>query len=95
MRTRATPDPDVDGRLGAQRDQVLDVGRAQADWYTVFAKTGDPDLARAHDSITAFIVERELGRRVDVGRIDHKMGVRGVDTGELVLERRARAGPRT
>ena len=32
-------------------------GVREADWYTVFAKTGDP-TSRAHDSITAFIVER-------------------------------------
>ena len=38
---------------------------AEADWYTVFAKTAEP-TSRAHDSITAFIVERgwdgRLGR---------------------------------
>ena len=56
-------------------------GVAQADWYTVFAKTGDPS-SRRHDSIIAFIVERgDAG--VSVGSIDNKMGVRGVDTGEL------------
>ena len=36
------------------------------------------------DSISAFIVERGY-EGVSVGRIDDKMGVRGVDTGELVL----------
>ena len=50
----------------------------------MFAKTGDP-ASRAHDSITAFIVERGWDG-VSVGRTDHKMGVRGVDTGELVLD---------
>ena len=59
-------------------------GVREADWYTVFAKTGDP-ASRAHDSITAFIVERSWDG-VSVGRTDHKMGVRGVDTGELVLD---------
>ena len=59
-------------------------GVREADWYTVFAKTGDP-ASRAHDSITAFIVERKWDG-VSVGRTDHKMGVRGVDTGELVLD---------
>ena len=59
-------------------------GVREADWYTVFAKTGDPS-SRAHDSITAFIVERDWDG-VSVGRTDHKMGVRGVDTGELVLD---------
>jgi alkylation response protein AidB-like acyl-CoA dehydrogenase len=58
-------------------------GVREADWYTVFAKTSEPS-SRAHDSITAFIVERAWDG-VDVGRTDHKMGVKGVDTGELVL----------
>ena len=59
-------------------------GVVEADWYTVFAKTGDP-ASRAHDSITAFIVERNW-EGVSVGRTDAKMGVRGVHTGELVLD---------
>ncbi len=59
-------------------------GVKEADWYTVFAKTADP-ASRSHDSVTAFIVERGWDG-VEVGRTDHKMGVRGVDTGELVLD---------
>ena len=58
-------------------------GVREADWYTVFAKTSEP-TSRAHDSVTAFIVERKWDG-VEVGRTDHKMGVKGVDTGELVL----------
>jgi alkylation response protein AidB-like acyl-CoA dehydrogenase len=58
-------------------------GVREADWYTVFAKTSEP-TSRAHDSITAFIVERKWDG-VEVGRTDHKMGVKGVDTGELLL----------
>ena len=86
MRTRAEPDPTA----GHQGDWILTgtkcwmSGVREADWYTVFAKTGDP-ASRAHDSITAFIVERAWDG-VSVGRTDHKMGVRGVDTGELVLD---------
>ncbi|MBV8235826.1 MAG: acyl-CoA dehydrogenase, partial [Acidimicrobiia bacterium] len=38
-----------------------------------------------HDSITAFIVERAWDG-VSVGSTDRKMGVRGVDTGELLLD---------
>ena len=45
-------------------------GVVEADWYTVFAKTGDPS-SRAHDSITAFIVERGW-EGVSVGRTDAK-----------------------
>ena len=40
--------------------------------------------ARKHDAVTAFIVERSWDG-VDVGSTDRKMGVRGVDTGELLL----------
>jgi alkylation response protein AidB-like acyl-CoA dehydrogenase len=83
MRTRATPDPDDAGGWILNGVKCWMSGVAQADWYTVFAKTGDP-ASRRHDSITAFIVERSAAG-VSVGSIDRKMGVRGVDTGELVL----------
>lgn len=59
-------------------------GVVQADWYTVFAKTSDDVTARDHNSISAFIVERSWPG-VEVGSTDRKMGVRGVDTGELLL----------
>ena len=59
-------------------------GVRQADWYCVFAKSGAVD-SRAHDSVSAFIVERSWPG-VDVGRVDRKMGVKGVDTGELLLD---------
>jgi alkylation response protein AidB-like acyl-CoA dehydrogenase len=61
-------------------------GVVQADWYTVFAKTSDDVTDRNHDSISAFIVERGWDG-VQVGSTDRKMGVRGVDTGELLLDR--------
>ncbi|MDP9074777.1 MAG: acyl-CoA dehydrogenase family protein [Actinomycetota bacterium] len=82
MQTRAVRD---DGRGGwiLTGTKCWMSGVAQADWYTVFAKSGDIG-SRAHDSITAFIVERSSDG-VAVGAIDRKMGVRGVDTGELVL----------
>jgi len=50
----------------------------------VFAKTSAAD-SRAHDSITAFVVERGWDG-VEVGNVDKKMGVKGVDTGELLLD---------
>ncbi len=83
MRTRATPDPDVAGGWVLNGLKCWMSGVREADWYTVFAKSAEP-TSRAHDSVTAFIVERAWPG-VDVGRVDHKMGVRGVDTGELVL----------
>ncbi len=84
MRTRAVPDPDRDGGWVLTGGKCWMSGVAEADWYTVFAKTAEP-TSRAHDSITAFIVERQWDG-VSVGRRDHKMGVRGVDTGELLLD---------
>jgi alkylation response protein AidB-like acyl-CoA dehydrogenase len=83
MRTRATEDPDNEGGWILNGVKCWMSGVAQADWYTVFAKTGDP-ASRRHDSITAFIVDR-AAEGVSIGSIDRKMGVRGVDTGELVL----------
>jgi alkylation response protein AidB-like acyl-CoA dehydrogenase len=83
MRTRGVPDPDREGGWILNGTKCWMSGVQEADWYTVFAKTSDP-ASRAHDSITAFIVEREWDG-VEPGRTDHKMGVRGVDTGELLL----------
>jgi alkylation response protein AidB-like acyl-CoA dehydrogenase len=83
MRTRAVPDPDRDGGWILDGVKCWMSGYNMADWYAVFAKTGDV-TSRKHDSITAFIVEREWDG-VDVGVPDRKMGVRGIDTGELVL----------
>ena len=77
------PDPAADGGWVLNGTKCWMSGVVEADWYTVFAKTKDP-ASRAHDSITAFIVERAWDG-VAVGRTDHKMGVRGVDTGELLL----------
>ncbi|MGH8989569.1 MAG: acyl-CoA dehydrogenase family protein [Acidimicrobiales bacterium] len=84
MRTRATPDPDCPGGWMLTGTKCWMSGVREADWFTVFAKTGDPE-SRAHDSVTAFVVERGLDG-VSVGRTDKKMGVRGIDTGELVLD---------
>ncbi len=84
MRTRAVPDPDAEGGWILTGTKCWMSGVREADWYTVFAKTGDPE-SRAHDSITAFVVERSWPG-LSVGRTDHKMGVRGVDTGELLLD---------
>jgi alkylation response protein AidB-like acyl-CoA dehydrogenase len=83
MRTRGVPDAGGGGGWVLNGSKCWMSGVREADWYTVFAKTKEP-TSRAHDSITAFIVERKWDG-VEVGRTDHKMGVKGVDTGELVL----------
>ncbi|HMC42126.1 MAG TPA: acyl-CoA dehydrogenase family protein [Acidimicrobiales bacterium] len=84
MRTRATPDPDRSGGWVLNGAKCWMSGVAQADWYTVFAKTAPDVSSRSHDSVTAFVVERRWPG-VEVGSLDRKMGVRGVDTGELLL----------
>ncbi|MEZ5179919.1 MAG: acyl-CoA dehydrogenase family protein [Acidimicrobiales bacterium] len=81
MRTKAVQDGD-EWVLNGTKCWIS--GVVQADWYTVFAKTSDDVTARNHDAITAFIVERSWDG-VEVGSTDRKMGVRGVDTGELLL----------
>ena len=81
MRTNARPDGD-DWLLTGTKCWMS--GVRQANWYCVFAKTGPVD-SRAHDSVSAFIVERDQPG-VSVGGIDRKMGVKGVDTGELLLD---------
>lgn len=84
MRTAATADPEVDGGWILDGVKCWISGIAQADWFTVFAKTGPKD-SRNHDSISAFVVDRN-SPGVSIGRVDRKMGVHGVDTGELILD---------
>jgi alkylation response protein AidB-like acyl-CoA dehydrogenase len=81
MRTKAVRDSD-DWILSGTKCWMS--GVVQADWYCVFAKTGPAD-SRQHSDISCFIVERSWPG-VSVGRTDDKMGVRGVDTGELLLD---------
>jgi alkylation response protein AidB-like acyl-CoA dehydrogenase len=81
MRTRAVRDGDGWVLNGTK---CWMSGVVQADWYCVFAKTSDDPAERRHDSVTCFVVERGWDG-VEVGNVDRKMGVRGVDTGELLL----------
>ncbi len=81
MRTKAIKDGDEYILSGTK---CWMSGVVQADWYMVFAKTKEP-TARDHDSITAFIVDRD-SPGLTVGSTDRKMGVKGVDTGELLLD---------
>src|SRR5438309_8167592 len=81
MRTRAVRDGDGWVLNGVK---CWMSGVVQADWYCVFAKTSADPADRSHDSVTCFVVERSWDG-VEVGATDRKMGVRGVDTGELLL----------
>jgi alkylation response protein AidB-like acyl-CoA dehydrogenase len=53
-----------------------------SDFYTVFAKT-DPDAG--HRGISCFVVEKDFAG-FSVSKLEHKMGVRGSPTGEIVLD---------
>ncbi|MGC8480000.1 MAG: acyl-CoA dehydrogenase family protein [Acidimicrobiales bacterium] len=81
MQTRAVLHPTKESTWVLNGVKCWISGARQADWFTVFAKTGDPH-SRDHGSITAFIVERSW-EGVSVPRVDKKMGVHGIDTGEV------------
>jgi alkylation response protein AidB-like acyl-CoA dehydrogenase len=53
-----------------------------SDFYTVFVKT---DPAAGHRGISAFVVERGF-EGFAIGKLEHKMGMRGSPTGEVVLD---------
>ena len=90
MQTRATPDPEVPGGFILNGTKSWISGGKQADWFTVFAKKGDPS-SRLHTNIGAFIVDATTPG-VSRPRVDRKMGVKGIDTADIVFED-VRVGP--
>jgi alkylation response protein AidB-like acyl-CoA dehydrogenase len=79
METRAVRDGDhyvLNGR------KAWITGAGVSDLYTIFAKT---DPAAAHRGISAFVVERGFPG-FSIGKLEHKMGMRGSPTGEAVLD---------
>ena len=78
MRCRATRDGDH-YVLSGSKYWITNAG--VSDTYTVFAKT-DPEAD--HRGISCFLVEAEWGVRV--AKLEHKMGLRGSPTGEIVLD---------
>src|SRR5207248_4351867 len=79
MSTRAVRDGD-DWVLTGRKIWITNAG--VSDLYTVFAKT---DPAAGHRGISAFVVERD-SPGFSIGKLEHKMGVRGSPTGEIVLD---------
>ena len=53
-----------------------------SDFYTVFAKT---DPGAGHRGMSCFVVEKDF-TGFAVSKLEHKMGVRGSPTGEVVLD---------
>jgi alkylation response protein AidB-like acyl-CoA dehydrogenase len=79
MRTRAVRDGDHYVLTG-RKLWITNAG--VSDYYTVFAKT-DPDAG--HRGISCFVVEKTFPG-FSVSKLEHKMGVRGSPTGEIVLD---------
>ena len=79
MRTRAVRDGD-NYVLTGRKMWITNAG--VSDFYTVFAKT-DPDAG--HRGISCFVVEKDFPG-FSVSKLEHKMGVRGSPTGEIVLD---------
>jgi alkylation response protein AidB-like acyl-CoA dehydrogenase len=52
-----------------------------SDFYTIFAKT---DPSAGHRGISVFVVEKDWG--VKVAKLEHKLGVRGSPTAQIVLD---------
>jgi alkylation response protein AidB-like acyl-CoA dehydrogenase len=83
MQSRVVEDPSVSGGYILNGTKCWISGGMQADWFVVFAKTGDPS-SRLHTNIGAFIVDANSSG-VTRPRVDHKMGVKGIDTTEIVF----------
>src|SRR3984957_4637203 len=83
MKTRATEDPEVENGFVLNGTKCWISGGMQADWFVVFAKVGDPTL-RNHTNIWGFIVDSHAPG-VTRPRVDKKMGVKGIDTTEIVF----------
>ncbi|MGA7833678.1 MAG: acyl-CoA dehydrogenase family protein [Acidimicrobiales bacterium] len=91
MRTRASEDPEVEDGFILNGTKCWISGGMQADWFVVFAKVGDPTV-RSHTNIWGFIVDADTPG-VTRPRVDRKMGVKGIDTTEIVFDN-VKVGPR-
>jgi alkylation response protein AidB-like acyl-CoA dehydrogenase len=91
MKTRATKDPEVEDGFVLNGTKCWISGGMQADWFVVFAKVGDP-LDRNHNNIWGFLVDADTPG-VTRPRVDKKLGVKGIDTTEIVFNN-VKVGPR-
>jgi alkylation response protein AidB-like acyl-CoA dehydrogenase len=79
MQTRAVRDGDH-YVLNGRKHWITNAG--VSDFYTVFLKT---DPSAGHRGISVFVVERDFPG-FSIGKIEHKMGMRGSPTGEVILD---------
>jgi len=80
MRTRAVRDGD-EWVIEGTKNWITNLGIA--DFYVVFAVT-DPEAGRSH-GISAFVVEADRPG-FSIGKLEHKMGIRGSPTGQPIFE---------
>jgi alkylation response protein AidB-like acyl-CoA dehydrogenase len=79
MQTRAVRDGDHYVLTG-RKFWITNAG--VSDLYTVFCKT---DADAGHRGISVFVVEKTFDG-FSIGKLEHKMGIRGSPTGEVVLD---------
>jgi alkylation response protein AidB-like acyl-CoA dehydrogenase len=80
MRTRAVLE-DREWVINGTKNWITNSG--VADFYIVFAVT-DPDAGHSH-GVTAFVVEADRPG-FSVGKLEHKLGIRGSPTGQPVFD---------
>ena len=71
-----------DGSYIMNGSKVFITGGGRADTYVVFAMT---DKSKGNHGISAFIVDKD-DPGFSIGKIEHKMGIRGSQTSELIFE---------
>lgn len=71
-----------DGNWLINGSKVFITNGGQADTYVIFTMT---DKKKGNHGITAFIVDKD-DPGFSIGKIEHKMGIRGSSTSELVFE---------
>ncbi len=75
-------DKQSDGSYVLNGSKVFITGGGRADTYIVFAMT---DKSKRNKGISAFIVDKD-DPGFSIGKIEHKMGIRGSQTAELIFE---------
>ncbi len=71
-----------DGSWLVNGSKVFITGGGVADTYVIFAMT---DKTKGNHGISAFIVDKD-DAGFSIGKIEHKMGIRGSQTSELIFE---------
>lgn len=72
----------ADGTWLLNGSKVFITGGGIADTYVIFAMT---DKSKGNHGISAFIVDKD-DAGFKIGKIEHKMGIRGSQTSELIFE---------